>query len=97
MRLAETQRYGSKHMIKAIIKDWDETKAWASWGDRERSQFRSRVKELSSLSNTEIKRLSRSIFNGSTKEFILDKIDTMEQAESLRHLFESIGADIEFI
>ncbi len=83
-------------MIKAIIKDWDETKAWASWGDHERAMFRSRVKQLSSLSNTEIKRLSRSIFSGDTKEFILDKIDSRDKAESLRHLFESLGADIEF-
>ena len=84
-------------MIKVIIKDWDETKAWTSWGDHERAQFRSRIKELSSLSNTEIKRLSRSIFKGCTKKFVLDKIDSKDKAESLRHLFESMGANIEFV
>jgi hypothetical protein len=84
-------------MIRAIIKNWDEDKAWASWGNHERAQFKSRVEALTSMSKTEIKRLSRSIFNGDTTEFVLDKIDSREEAESLRHLFESIGADIEFV
>ena len=82
-------------MVTVIIKEWNESKSWANWGGHEKDQFISRVRERSSITNTELKRLAKGVLDKSINIIKLDLITDKMEAECVRHLLESIGAEIE--
>jgi len=82
-------------MIKIEIKTWDRDKAWTDWSGQAKRQFVNRMRELSNVDNTEIKRLARKVFEKEKMEFTLDRISQPEKADSIRHLLESLGAIVE--
>jgi hypothetical protein len=82
-------------MIKLEIKAWDHNKAWTDWSGQAKRQFVNRMRELSNVDNTEIKRLARKVLDKEKMEFTLDRISETEKAASIRHLLESLGATVE--
>lgn len=82
-------------MITVIIKQWDKSKSWTNWGGHEKDQLISRVRERSSISNTELKRLAKDVLDRNVYVISLDLINDKMDAECIRHLLESIGAKVE--
>ena len=82
-------------MIKIEIKGWDSNKSWTNWSGQAKRQFIHRMRELSNADHTEIKRLARRVLDKETMEFKLDRISRSEDAESIKHLLESLGATVE--
>ena len=82
-------------MIEVTIKEWNKNKSWTTWGEKARIQFTSRIKDKSSLSYTDIKRLSRGILKKEISSFQLDLAKKKTDADSVLHVLESLGADYE--
>jgi len=75
--------------------DWNEGDGWTTWSGQYKQQFVSGAKEYTSMSNTELKRLSRMVFEKEVHLIELDKIDSELKASGLCHLLESMGAKVE--
>ena len=82
-------------MVTVIIREWNKSSSWTDWGGHEKDQFLSRVRERTSISNTDLKRLARDVLNRKTDTIKLDLIESKNDAEPVRHLLESLGATVE--
>ena len=84
-------------MLQIKIKTWDKGRSWTNWGGRYKKQFIHRVREHTSMSNTEIKRLAKKVFDEESSLIVLDKISKASEAFGVCHLLESMSAMIEVI
>ena len=82
-------------MINIRILSWSEENSWTTWGGQYKQQFVNRAREYTSMSNTDLKRLSRMVFEKEVHIIELDKTDSKLEASGVSHLLESMGAKVE--
>ena len=85
-------------MIHIKISHWVEDGEWSTtppWANQHKKQFVNRAREYTSMSNTELKRLSRRVFDKETYIIELDKAVTELEATGVCHVLETMGAKFE--
>ncbi len=78
-------------MIKIVIKGWNDANAWTDWGGSVRKQLLNRLRVDKNISDTELKRLVRRILDRECFQF---EIGDRVSGEGIRHVLESIGAEV---
>lgn len=78
-------------MINLKIINWNDDNAWTDWSGHARVQLVARLKEYGGLPLTKTKRLVRQILE---RECITIQLPKIEGAEGIRHVLESLGAEV---
>jgi len=78
-------------LVKLKIINWNDNNSWTDWSGHAKTQLIARMKEYGSLPLTKTKRLVRQVLERECFEIQLPKI---EGAEGLRHVLESLGAEV---
>ncbi len=84
-------------MICIIIKNWDAEKSWAKCTGWHKERLADYLSKNALNSNTEAKRLSRKILGKEVNEINLPNLSSIDAAEYIVQMLESLGAEVEVI